>query len=453
MRILIKNGLLIDPANKVRTCLNLLLEGGKVAAVTPDAPAADQVIDAAGRVVCPGFIDIHMHEDPLEPDGTLYGDPEKSVLYNMLRMGVTTAVGGNCGENRNHPAEYLDTVDRLGAPVNLAMLAGHGFFRVRAGATDKYAPATEEQIAAMTREIASCLDRGCAGVSFGIRYIPGLNRRELLAAAAPCARNGKLVAAHIRSDAEEVFDSLREFLDLGLTLGVPMEVSHIGSMAGFGQMARFLDLVDWYRAQGLNAACDCYPYDAFSTDIGETTYDDGWLERYHCDYSVVEMAEGKYKGRRLTKETFAEMRRDHPEYKTICYVMQQGDVDLAFAHPGVMLASDATLSHGQGHPRAAGTFPRFLGKYVRAGKLGLYDAIARVTAEPAAQIGLENKGHLAVGADADVVIFDPDAIDDRATFRDPLLPPVGIDRVIVNGVPAARDGQVLRADAGRAARV
>ena len=452
MTILVRNGLLIDPKNRIRSRKNLLLEQGKVLAVTDAEPAADQIVEAAGRVVCPGFIDIHMHEDPLEPDGTLYDDDERSVLRCMLRQGVTTAVGGNCGENRDHPVKYLDLADRTGAPVNLAMLAGHGYFRVRAGALDKYASASDGQIAAMTREITDCLEQGCLGVSFGIRYIPGLDRRELLAAAAPCARDGRIAAAHIRSDAEEVFAAAREFLDVGAALSVPLQVSHIGSMAGFGQMERFLSLIDEYRAGGVDAACDCYPYAAFSTGIGETTYDDGWLERYQCGYDVVEMAEGKYKGQRLTEETFREMRREHPEYKTICYVMQQEDVDVAFRHPGVFLGSDATLSRGQGHPRAAGTFARFLGKYVRTGTVGLYDAISRMTAEPAARLGLRNKGHLAVGADADLVIFDPETIDDRATFREPLLPPVGIDCVIVNGVIAARDGAVLRADAGRSVR-
>ena len=146
------------------------------------------------------------------------------------------------------------------------------------------------------------------------------------------------------------------------------------------------------------------------------------------------------------------MRRDFPACKTSCYVMQQEDVDLAYQHPGVMLGSDGTLSEGQGHPRAAGTFPRLLGRYVRSGKLSLYDAVARMTALPAQQLGLSRKGRLCVGADADVVIFDPQTIDDCATFADPLLPPVGVEYVIVNGVVAAEDGKILCAAAGKSVR-
>ena len=140
----------------------------------------------------------------------------------------------------------------------------------------------------------------------------------------------------------------------------------------------------------------------------------------------VELAEGKYKGRRCTKEIFDEVRREHPQCMTIAYVMQQSEVDLAFAHPGVMLGSDGTLSEGQGHPRAAGAFPRFFARYVRTGKLSMYEAVSRLTAVPAKQLNLKNKGRLNVGADADVVVFDPRLIEDRATFAQPPILPSSV---------------------------
>ena len=126
-------------------------------------------------------------------------------------------------------------------------------------------------------------------------------------------------------------------------------------MAGFGQMKQLLRQVDGYRMNGIDVACDCYPYFAFSTRIGATTYDDGWLERYHCDYSACQLTEGKYKGQRCTPETFAEMRRDFPECLTVCYVMDENDIRMAFADPGVMVGSDGLIDNGHGHPRAAGT--------------------------------------------------------------------------------------------------
>ena len=450
MKTLIHGGLLIDPANRVCARLNLLMENGRIAAVTPDTPAADRVVDAAGKVVCPGFVDIHMHEDPLGPDGKIYADPQRSIFHCMLRMGVTTAVGGNCGENTCHPADYLDLVDRDGAPVHVAMLAGHGYFRQAAGCTDKYSHATPQQQSQMASDIARALNRGCLGISYGIRYIPGIDRAELLTTAAACQASGKLIAAHIRSDAGQVFDSLREFLDVGRTLHLPLQVSHLGSMAGFGQMQQVLQMVDESSMNGLDISCDCYPYAAFSTSLGSTTYDPGWLERYQCGYDVVELCSGKYKDQRCTKEIFDEVRRDDPDCITVCYVMKQEDVDLAFRHPNVMLGSDGVLHSGQGHPRAAGAFPRFISQF--ADKLTLYEAIHKMTAMPAQRLGLSGKGRLNVGADADVVVFDPSAIRDCATFADPIAPPLGIDSVWIGGQQAVAEDTVLRDDLGRALR-
>ena len=203
---------------------------------------------------------------------------------------------------------------------------------------------------------------------------------------------------------------------------------------------------------GLDVLCDCYPYYAFSTAIGSTTYDEGWLERYHCGYDVVELCEGRYKGRRCTREIFEEVRRDWPECLTVCYVMQESDVDMALRHPGVMLGSDGIMNGGQGHPRAAGSFPRLLAQFVRTGKLSLYEAVRMMTAMPADKLGLSNKGSLQVGADADVVIFDPDRVRDHATFDQPTSPGEGIDYVFIGGELAARDCRVVRGDLGRSVR-
>ena len=452
MKTLIYGGRLIDPANRIDGKLNLLTEGGKIIAVTREMPEADTFINAEGKIVCPGFVDIHMHEDPVEADGRIYSDIDKSIFACMLRMGVTTAVGGNCGLSACNPADYLDLVDRDGAAVNVAMLAGHAWFREHAGAMNRYGGTTEKQRRQMCEEITDCLRRGCFGVSYGIRYTPGLDRQELLETASPCRDKKRLIAAHIRSDAAEVFDSEREFLDAARELDIPAQVSHIGSMAGFGQTEEFLAIADEYRLNGLDVSCDCYPYYAFSTSIGSATYDDGWMERYGCGYDAVELCEGKYKGRRCTKEIFDKARRETPECLTVCYVMRESDVDMALRHPNVMLASDGIMSHGQGHPRAAGAFPRLISQFVRTGKLGLYEAISMMTAMPAERLRLANKGRLNVGADADIVIFDLQKISDRASFAEPVLPPVGIDYALIGGEIAAKDCRIVNAKLGRSVR-
>ena len=175
-------------------------------------------------------------------------------------------------------------------------------------------------------------------------------------------------------------------------------------------MKEMLEVIDAYKANNYDVTADCYPYYAFSTRIGETTYDDGFLERYDTDYSVIEVCEGKYKGRRCDKEIFDELRRDAPETITVCHVMKPEDVDMALLHPNVMLASDGLFNNGQGHPRGAGSFPRFIKNYVKTGKISLYDAVNKMTTMQAEKLCLDKKGRLNVGSDADIVIFDLEKI-------------------------------------------
>lgn len=447
MTTLIYGGHLIDPANGVDEKRNLLIRDGKIAWTGTGMPEADRKIDAAGKIVTPGFLDIHMHEDPVE-DGKI----SQCIFPMMLRMGVTTAVGGNCGGNVYDPIEYLDMVDRDGAAVNVALFAGHEYYRVAAGAEDIYAGSTAEQQEEMAKNISLALEAGCVGVSFGLRYVPGADKQEFFRAAKCCEASQKLIASHVRDDADAVFASIDEFCAAGVEYGLPVQISHIGSMAGFGQMEQVLRQIDGYRERGLDIAMDCYPYFAFSTRLGTPTYDPGWLERYHCGYEVLEYCEGPYKGQRATAETFAEMRRDFPRCITVCYVMKEEEIRLAFRHPQVMLGSDGLTDNGQGHPRAAGTFPRFLAEFVKKGDLTLYDAIEKMTSQPANRLGLPHKGRLSVGADADITIFDFETVRDRATFAEPALPPEGIEYVLIGGEVALEKGKILKENCGKAVR-
>lgn len=447
MKTLIYGGHVIDPANHVDGMLNLLIEDGKIAWAGTAMPEADRKIDATGKIVAPGFIDIHMHEDPVEN-----GKIQPCIFPMMLRQGVTTAVGGNCGINVYDPAAYLDLVDRDGAAVNVALFAGHEYFRKAAGASDIYAGSTEEQKQEMVRNLQTALDSGCVGVSFGLRYVPGADKEEFFRAAECCQKDKKIIASHVRDDAAAVFASIDEFCAAGVEYGLPVQISHIGSMAGFGQMEDVLRQIDAYKLNGLDIAMDCYPYFAFSTKVGTPTYDPGWLERYHCGYDVLEFCEGKYKGQRANAETFAEMRRDFPECITVCYVMKEEDIRLAYTHPGVMVGSDGLMNNGQGHPRAAGTFPRFLAEFAKTGTVSLYQAIEKMTAQPADRLRLTNKGRLNVGSDADITIFDYDTICDGATFADPALPPRGIEMVLIGGKVALEKGEILHGCCGKAVR-
>ena len=448
MKTLICGGHLIDPANQKDRQFNLLLENGKVIWIGTDLPEADRIIDASGKIVTPGFIDIHMHEDPVENNQI-----QQCIFPMMLRQGVTTAVGGNCGGNVYDPLDYLKLVDRDGAAVNVALFAGHEHFRIAAGAEDIYGGSTEEQRQVMAENLCKALDGGCVGISFGLRYVPGADKEEFFRAAACCKESKKPIAAHVRDDADAVFASIDEVCEAGTAYGLPVQISHIGSMGGFGQMKQVLEQVDAYREQGLDVMLDCYPYFAFCTRLGTPTYDPGWLDRYYCDYDVLEFCDGKYQGQRATKETFDEMRKDFPQCLTVCYVMKEEEIRLAYRHPQVMVGSDGITDHGRGHPRCAGTFPRFLAEFVRKGDLPLAQAVEKMTILPARRLGLTGKGHLGVGADADITIFDYDAVQDHATFADPALPPTGLEMVLIGGEIALEKDSILTTSLGRAVRI
>ena len=430
MKTLIYGGHVIDPANRVNSKLNLLVEDGRIAWIGTDMPDADRHIDATGKLVTPGFSDLHMHEDPVQD-----GNNQQDIFFRMLRMGVTTAVGGNCGINVYDPGAYLNIVDKDGAAVNVALFAGHEYFRKAAGAEDIYAGSTEAQKVRMTENIRTALDNGCVGISFGLRYVPGADKDEFFRAAECCEASKKLIASH------------------GVEYSVPVQISHIGSMGGFGQMEAVLQQLDAYRLNGLDIAMDCYPYFAFSTRIGTPTYDPGWLDRYHCGYEVLEFCEGKYKGQRATKETFDEIRADFPQCITVCHVMKEEDIRLAYRHPAVMVGSDGLMSNGQGHPRAAGSFPRFWAEFVRKGTISPYEAVEKMTAAAAERLHLTNKGRLNVGADADITIFDPEKMQDKATFDKPNLAPEGIEYVLIGGEIALEKGEILKNNCGKSVRM
>ena len=241
MRTLIKHGLIVDPASHVHSKNNLLVEDGRIQGLTAEEPEADVILDAEGMVVSPGFVDIHMHEDPYDPEE---GRLIPSIMTSMLRMGVTTAIGGNCGINTVSPLRYLELMDRDGGPINMGLLAGHTFLREQAGHRDKYSAIRPDEQQRLSRLAKEALEAGCFGVSFGIRYVPGVTRDEMVKTACFCQSHGRLVAAHVRDDADNVFGAVEELVSIGRQLDLPVQVSHVGSMGGFGQMERLLAFID-----------------------------------------------------------------------------------------------------------------------------------------------------------------------------------------------------------------
>lgn len=445
--LVLNNGLLCDPANGVYSVLNMGIREGRVAALSAGPLEGKAVRDCTGCIVSPGFVDAHLHEDPIEN-----GAIKAEITLRSLRMGVTTFVGGQCGQSQTDLAAYRAAYDGK-QPVNLAMLSGHGTIRRMVGARDKYGPVTPEQLEQMCRILDQQLTSGLShGLSMGIRYIPGMSMEEMCAMAAVVKKHDGILAAHVRDDAVTGIAPFEEFAEIGRRTGCRLQVSHLGSMAAYGLMEQVLSYLDACAAEGMDIWVDCYPYHAFSTSIGATTYDEGFLQRYGNDVSKIEMTDGEYKGRRIPDlETFHRLRKEHPEYLTVGHVMDPEQVDRALLHPRVMLGSDGILLNGAGHPRAAGAFPRFLRRYaLESGRLSMPEAIAKVTCMAARRFGLA-KGTLSVGADADVTVFDPKTLCDHATFQEPALAPTGIKLVLLGGVPVLANGEIL--DAGRGSMI
>lgn len=447
--VLIKNGHVVDPKQDIDKVANVYIENGRISAVTMEEPETDLIIDAEGRIVCPGFIDIHMHEDDYDAETDTIAD---GMGESALHMGVTLDVGGNCGSNVCDPDRYLDIIDRDGAPVNLALLAGHTYLRNRNGRRSKYDPVSREDLEEMTETCRRFLDSGCLGISFGVKYVPGTTWDEIASLCSLCRKDGKLAASHVRADVDGVFDAAAELARMGKECGVRVQFSHIGSMGGYGQMKKLLADIEDFRRSGVDMLCDCYPYNAFSTGIGETTYDDGFLESYQSDYDSILIVSGRYAGQRCTEEIFRELRKTAPETATVGYFMREDDVERALLSPLVMIGSDGTRTEGKGHPRASGTFARFISEYIRTGKISLTEGIRKMTTMAAERLNLPRKGNLLPGSDADIVIFDLNRVKDRATYENGQIPSEGFDWVLIGGEVALHNDTVVNNRLGRSVR-
>ena len=461
--IVIKKGRVIDPETRTDAIANVGIIDGRICAIVPtdqDLEGKD-VIDASGLVVTPGFIDIHSHE---------IWSPHRLTMQCFVLDGVTTQIGGNCGIQNSYLypiGDYFNKLDQEGCLINYASYCGHTSLRERVGAKNRYQAATPKQIERMRAMAAQEMQAGALGISYGLMYAPGSSYEELLAVAKIAANYGGLTAAHARCgwNSPEAVDSVKEMVQLSMDSGIPHQYSHIGSMAGYGEvMDSCLEAINAAQADGIRICSDIYPYDAWKTLLGSAILDEGFFERYKCNYRDLEVGSdvvinGKVvmkAGERFTQELFEKVRNLVLNAKindpsVIGHIIVAEKVKLAMLNPYVMICSDGAVSQDSatgklsGHPRTAGTYARFLGRYVREeGLMDLVSALFKCSTLPAKVIGFKNKGKLSIGADADITIFNPDTIIDKATFGSgALTPPEGIEYVIVNGVITVSKGELV----------
>lgn len=435
---------------------DLLIQKGKIIWIgnKDDVPEMNDIIeeiDAKDKIISPGFIDIHMHEETFELNtvSDLQSD-DYFASYYELKMGVTTCVAGNCGNNRQSVSDFIKKIEREGAPVNYMTFLGHNYLRQAVGILDQYRAASPLEIKKMQTLINEHIKYGIIGLSFGIEYSPGISFDEMKDLANALPDKAYLLSAHFRKDADGAVDSIEELIELSRVTGYPMQISHIGSCSAYGAMTASLNLIEKSRNEGVDIMADCYPYDAFATFIGSAVFDEGCFERWQSDYAAILLTEDPYKNKRCDEASFYEVRKSHPNMIVAAFVMNESEVIEAIQAPFVLIGSDSLYKRDQGHPRGAGTFPRVLSKYVREGQaLDLVTALWKMTLGPAKRLHLGNKGSIEIGKDADLVIFDPDHIDDLASFSEPTLAPKGIEYVIIKGEIAVKDNVVLKGRLGK----
>lgn len=424
--IAITGGRVIDPETGYDAVANVGIDGDRITAITTDPITGTTTVDATGRVVAPGFIDILSYE-PNE-----YGE------WYKIADGVTTNLGMH-GLNFD-ASEFLGRWTNDGSPVHFGGAWDGAYRRNAVAGLNPGDTASASQLDQLVADARAQLAEGYIGIDLEPEYTPGANYDELRALAAVAAEVGVPVFVHGRySDDVEPgtnADTLAEILQLARDTGASVHVEHIISTGGTFTMEQSLaTLQAAVDDEGIDVTACMYPYDFWATYLGSARFNDGWQERFHISYEDLEVAGT---GERLTAETFPARQADN--LLVAAYAIPAADVVTALRSPLVMIGSDAILepSHNN-HPRATGCFSRVLGRYVRDEEtLSLVDGLAKMTIMPARRLQgaapvMARKGRLQRGADADVVVFDPATVADRSTVENPAQESVGIDWVLVAG--------------------
>jgi len=528
--LVIKNGRIIDGSGNPWFKADIGVSGGAIAAVsgTDAAMEGRRVLDAAGKVVSPGFIDTHSHDDAY-----ILIDPQCS---QKVLQGVTTDVIGNCGfslaplsDARCNDfkaasglmggnqleddfwslrafAQFLERLDSAKPGINVVPLVGHGTIRIAVIGYANRAP-SDSELAQMRQMTEEAMQAGAFGISTGLIYAPANYARtgELIELARVAAKYGGLYTTHMRSESDHEMEAIGETLKIAQEAGLAVHISHhkIAGRKNWGNSRLTLKTFADARDEGVTVTWDQYPYIAGSTylpaalpphiqaqgirQVAEKLKDPAVRRQIRqeleggADHTWENLIAGAgfeniliasaprnpdFVGKSIAAiaETtgkdpfdvyFDLVAEEQMEASIIIFMMDDDDVERILKDPGTMVGSDGIPGFGTArpHPRMTGTFPRVLGRYVREKRvITLEEAIRKMTSLPAQTFGLYKKGVLRPGMDADIVVFDPDAIIDNSTFEDPLQPPAGIQWVIVNGEVAAEDGKIAGATSGKVLR-
>ncbi len=478
---LIVNAKVIDGSGAPARAASVRIDKDRIVAVGAlKAAPGEAVVDAKGLTLAPGFIDAHSHHDR-QAERT----PDMAML---AAQGVTTIVVGQDGESAAPIGTYFDQLARSPLAVNVASYTGHGGLRARAMGQDYKRPATQAEIARMSAELAEDLRAGSLGLSTGLEYDPGIygTPDEVIALAKTTAAGGGRYISHLRSEDVKLDAAIDEIINIGREAKLPVQISHlkIGIVDRWGQAPRILAKLDAARAQGVDITADVYPYSFWQSNLSvllpERNFEDRAAARFALsklttpeglriavfepDRSLVGKTIAQIAAERhadpvetylaLTRQSEA-YRAAHPDVERVDAVigsaMAESDIATFVAWKYAVICSDG-MTHGL-HPRGFGSFAKVLRVYVRDEHLlTLEQAIHKMSAQTAAQLGIAERGAIAPGFHGDLVLFDPARIADRSNLDHPNALAVGVRTVWVNGVVVfdrgapthARPGQVVR---------
>lgn len=494
--LLIRGGRVVDGTGNPWLRADVAVRGDRIARIghLPDADA-DRVLDAGGLVVAPGFVDPHTH--------AVRGIFDVPTADNYLLQGVTTLTEGNDGSSPWPIGEHLARIADAGVSPNWAVFAGQGTIRRTVMGSDDREP-TRDELDRMRALVAEAMEEGAFGLSTGLFYVPGsfTAAEEVIALSAVAAGYGGIYISHMRDEALGLLDSVRETIRIGAEAGIPVQITHHKALGrgAWGRSADSLALVDAARARGIDVTIDQYPYTASQTSI--TAVVPQWAQAGGTQALIARLRDPETR-RRIREEIVHRIEHDrgggdpanvviglcawdrslegksladvlagrgveatlahaadlvmeiveNGGARAIYHAMDEGDVERIMRHPATAVGSDGGVSvfgAGVPHPREYGTFARVLGRYVRErGVLTLEEAVRKMSGATAARLGLQDRGLLREGFFADVAVFDPGRIIDRATFEDPHRYADGVEYVLVNGVLVVDGGAHTGARPGR----
>jgi N-acyl-D-amino-acid deacylase len=509
--LVIRGGWVCDGSDEGRVA-DVAVEGGRISAIGKGLGPARVTIAAAGRIVTPGFVDIHTHSD--------FTLPVRPQAEAKLLQGVTTDVTGNCGfspfpldetvtarsfgeflepaltDRWPSLAAYREAVQSAKPAINVAPLVGLGAVRL-ATVGDEERPPDRAELLAMRELVDQALRDGAFGVSTGLVYAPGsyADLDEIAYVVAPLAGHGGFYASHVRNEADDLEAAVEEALAVGARVGCSVQLSHhkcLGSQ-NWGKVRRTLDRVDAANRDGYEVHLDAYPYTAGSSTLASLMPPDAWaggwsgfrsrLASETCRQSLIDHAEQRapfalrdvilaevpsrpdWTGHRVSDVAAAEgvrdgelvlrlLEKDGAGVVMVAFGMDEADVLRVLRHPKTSIGSDGwVMAHDAtryAHPRNFACAVRLLARYVRDGSaLSLTEAVRKLSAAPAARLGLTDRGRLLAGAAADIVIIDLDRLEERSTFEVPCIYPIGVEHVFVAGEHVVENGQLTGRRPGR----